>query len=316
MALKVTTREALVAPPGHVICGVDYDSFELGTWAQACIWMLGYSDMADVQNDERRCAHVEMGTTAYSKDAKGSWEERYAWGYALKRSKDPLIKDVRALGKVANFGLPGGLGAGSMVDYAWDSYGVALSEEKSKDLVASWRKNYREAGPYLETIKKMLASRERGARMTVRQHVSGRVRGMVGFCDGANGFFQGLAGDAATAAGVALAQAAYGDPSSPLFGARQLAFVHDEYLYAIPVRSAAQVHVAAYEMARIMRETAQAFTPDVRISCSPALSFRWSKAAGDPVYGSDGRLLPYELSQGYQGVGVPESLKRTAETWT
>lgn len=289
-------REALLKGelPEWCIVSVDFDAFEMRTWAQCCLNILGYSSLADILNNPERCPHIEMGTMLYRKTdpSKPDWARKYAWGYELKKTDRDLLKKVRGLAKGPNFGLPGGMGASRLVDYCWLNYGIAISLEEAEFACRVWREIYPEAQPYLDHIStNILSSRTRGAKGQLTQFVSGRVRGGVGFCDASNGFFQGLAADAAKAAGWALAKEAYCNGDSPFYGSRPLAFVHDEWLYAVRRRN---LHKAAYRMRDIMVATAQAYCPQVLISASPAASYRWSKKAGDPCHTEQGELIPYE----------------------
>ena len=49
----------------------------------------------------------------------------------LQSKKDPDVKNARQLAKVANFGLPGGLGVKKLVVYARTNYGVILTEARA-----------------------------------------------------------------------------------------------------------------------------------------------------------------------------------------
>lgn len=296
-----------MAPPGHVLVSVDFDACELRTWSQACIWFIGHSKLAEILNDPKRCPHKEMGCRLWDSgggsgqhyNASGAtWRDQYAWVYDLKDKK--LMKDVRGLAKGPNFGLPGGMGAERLVDYCYGNYGVVLTLELAQVICKVWREMYPEAQPYLDFVSRTIG-KKRGARGKVEMVVSRRQRGDVGFTDASNGFFQGLASDLAKASGVALAKEAYSATSSPFYGARKMAFVHDEHIYAIKYQGQDHLHEAAYRMAKIQVDTAQAFCPDVLITASPAACFRWSKAAGDPVFDSQGRLLPFECNPKYDG---------------
>lgn len=291
-------RECFISRPGYVIVSIDFDSFELRTWAQTCLWMVGYSKLSEILNDPKRCPHIEMGASI-----RGiAQSEVYGW----KASKDKRLKPLRNLAKGPNFGLPGGMGAERLITYCWDGYGVLLDPdpakalEASKDIIRVWKKTFPEAQPYLDLIGRMVG--ERGARTRIVQHFSARVRGGVGYCDAANTFFQGLAADAAKQSLWAVCREMYAVRSSPLYGCRMLAFVHDELLAEVPMEG---LHERCLRLQELWVGAAQAVVPDVLISAAPAAAFRWSKAAGDPVFGADGRLIPYEASDGYVGLPAP-----------
>lgn len=278
--------------PDECIVSVDFDAFEMRTWAQCCLTILGYSDLAKILNDARRCPHIEMGTRLFNEfnEAGLTWEEQYAWGYDLKQSDKKLLKKVRGTAKGPNFGLPGGMGWARLMDYCRLQYGVVLSEEQAKRACAVWREMYSEAQHYLDEITAMVG-RRRGSKAEIIQLVSNRVRGEVGFCDGSNGFFQGLAADGAKASGWALYKEAYANYRSPFYGSRPLGFVHDEWLYAVKRRV---LHEAAHRMRDVQLGAAQPYCPDVILSASPAAFYRWSKPAGDPYYMKNGRLSTFE----------------------
>jgi hypothetical protein len=271
-------RECLVARPGHALISVDYDACEMRTWAQVCLWTVGYSKLAEVLNDPKRCPHVEMGA--------GLRSIPLAEAYALRGEER---KKLRGVAKGPNFGLPGGMGAARLADYCRQNYGVILSEAAAQQACQVWRETWPEAQPYLDWISRLVGPK--GSRATIRQFVSGRVRGDVGFCDAANGFFQGLAADIAKDAGWRIAREMYCDRRSPLFGCRSVVFVHDEFIFESPLD---RLTDAGNRCAQIMIDTAQRWSPDLRYSASPAAMLRWSKAAGDPVYDGAGNLIPWE----------------------
>lgn len=302
--------EALIYDrPDECLVSVDFDAFEMRTWAQCCYNILGYSDLRDILNNPKRCPHVEMGTMLRNQHVESDdWAVKFAWGYGLKKTDPKDFKKVRGLAKGPNFGLPGGMGAERLMDYCRLGYGVTLSLDEAKNACKVWREIYREAQPYLDHISNdILSSRKRGAKGELAQFVSNRIRGQVGFCDGANGYFQALAADAAKAAGWAIIQEAYCDTSSPLYGARPVAFIHDEWIFAV---RRDRLHAAAHCMRDIMVKVVQdTYCPDVLISASPAASYRWSKSAGDPVYIKDGKissfeaggeLIPWEEAEAYK----------------
>jgi hypothetical protein len=285
---------------------VDFDSFELRTWSQACIWVLKYSELANICNDPKRCPHIELGTRLWDagKHFTGqgsSWAELYAWGYGLKQSDRKLLAKVRGNAKGPNFGLPGGMGAARLQDYCYSNYAVELTLEQAQRACQVWREVYPEAQPYLDWVSEQVG-KKRGSRNTIEQFVSKRLRGDVGFTDASNGYFQGLAADAAKAAGWALWKEAYVNKTSPLYGCRPLGFVHDEWLYEIPLD---RLHAAAYHMAKVQQAAAQVYCPDVLISCSPAAMYRWSKSGGDPVHNKAGELICFEEAPGYTGAPPP-----------
>lgn len=159
----------------------------------------------------------------------------------------------------------------------------------------------------------------------IMQHVSGRIRQVVGgaddspFCKAANGFFQGLLADAAKSAlrrisrecydrttrVPAMAHAnsvvsRYGGGASPLWGSRPIVFQHDEIISEHPSSIA---HDAAMRVSEIMVEELRWYCPDLASACKaePTLMRRWYKGAsaryargGDKPADASDRLVPWE----------------------
>ena len=89
-----------------------------------------------------------------------------------------------------------------------------------------------------------------------------------------------------------ICRAQYVERDSPLFNTRTVAFVHDEFVCEGPE---ARLHEAAYELARLMREGANLYLPDVPIPAAklkPSGMRRWSKKAV-PLFDASGRLIPW-----------------------
>ena len=124
---------------------------------------------------------------------------------------------------------------------------------------------------------------------TATQHRSERRRGGVGFTNGCNTFFQGLAADGAKSAVYAVVKETHTDTTSPLWGCRAVAFIHDEIIVEAPEHRAAE---AAERLSEIMVREMKHWLPDIPVSAAAHLMRRWYKDA-EPVRGSDGRLIPW-----------------------
>ncbi len=302
IVIKRLFSDETVVRPTECIIGTDLAAFELRAWAQVCLWRVGYSDLAEILNDTHkyeeyggvlRCPHVEMGARLKGLSMVDA--------YGLAKTNKTAYKDMRNLAKGPNFGLPGGMGATRLADYCRLGYGVPILPDKpsvdskgnvlpsGKKIIQTWKGLYREADRYLRGISR--ETQAGGGTCSFVNYQSGRIRGGVGYCDGANGFFQALAAHAATAAGWALMEEMFEKRSSPLFGCRMLAFVHDEYLVSAPYE---RKHEAAFRMRDVMVSVVQSLIPDVKIDAEPAAMFRWDKAAGDPVFDKAGKLVCWE----------------------
>lgn len=269
-------RECFVPRRGYVFAQADYGILELRALAQVLLAMFGKSAMAEALQAGREL-HLEMAARLLGIP----YEE------AVARKKEPEVKEARQLAKAANFGFPGGLGATAMQGYAKAAYQVTMSEQEARDLRAAWLKAYPEMEQYFRHVAQLV---ERNGGGYQQEAVgSRRLRGDCGFTDGCNGYFQSLAADGAKAAGWLITKECYTVPSSPLFGARVVAFVHDEYLLEVPEEKAPE---AAERLAALMVEGMRRYIPDIPIIAEPLLMRRWFKDA-EPVRDAAGRLVPW-----------------------
>ena len=275
-------RECIRPRDGHYLCSVDYNSLELRTLGQASLWLLGRSTFAKgYQQDPNWDPHTYFGGQLIGLD--------YAAAMARKQSDPTFGKGPRKVGKATNFSLPGGVGAKKLAYMFGELHksGELPKEytvEECYDIKNAWLDAYPEMRDYFE-----LAAWHAESGVPVKQLVSNRVRGKVTFSAAANTWFQGLAADLGKRALFYVTQACYADPTSPLYGARVLAFIHDEILLEVPIPLA---HECAVEVERLMVKAATEVCPDVPFAAEAALMTYWTKAAG-PMYDDQGRMIPW-----------------------
>ena len=256
-------RECFEPRPGCVFVLCDYDQIELLALAQCHIWLFGPSSIADAVNAGRDL-HMDVA--------------------AKLNPEDP--KAFRQFAKVANYGFPGGLSANSFRSYAKGYAGLEVTEEEAHAIRNAWLETWPEMKRYFDWI----GNQTRWGQADAEQFVSGRIRGACSFSQYANTLFQGLTADGALTALSRVQTACFVDESSPLFGARAVAFLHDEIILEAEEEKAAE---CAEELARIMVDTMREFIPDVQVNATPYLSRMWSKKA-DRVVDSAGGLIPWE----------------------
>ena len=113
-------REMIVAPLGHWLLQIDYSVLELRTLAQICLRRFGRSVLADLFLDgidpHKYTASLLLGIPLEQFEQLPKAEQ----------------KQHRQRAKAINFGVPGGLGAASLVAYAKSSYGVAMTLEQAR----------------------------------------------------------------------------------------------------------------------------------------------------------------------------------------
>lgn len=279
--LQSRVRECFVPRPGFVFCSVDYDTLELRTLAQVCLWLIGRSKLADALNDGLD-PHMMMACDQFL---------HIPYDEGLKRKKDKDVVEMRTLSKAVNFGLPGGMGAEAFRDFAKASYDVILTGEEAKTLKTKWLAQWPEMPDYFRVIASLVRGYDDKGNGVgdIEQFVSGRIRGRARYTAMANGFFQSLAADGAKAAVYALAKACY-LRAGALYGSRSVAFIHDEVIMEHPEATAAE---RAKLQAEIMCAEMQAVVPDVKVTASPALMRCWYKGA-DAVYDKNNNLIPWE----------------------
>ena len=279
----VGIRRAFVPRPGFVYANDDYSTLELRALAQVCLWLFGQSKMADALH-EGLDLHYMLA----------AWQ----LGVPYDEVKNhPEAKTRRQLSKAANFGFPGGLGAASFITYARKAFGVTITVPEARDLKRQWLAAWPEARLYFDYIGDRCA--RSGDSFTALQFKSGRLRGGVGYCDGCNTFFQGLAADGAKAAMFYASQECYtgtseiwtGSEPSPLHGSRIVSFMHDVLLVECPEDRAPE---AAARLSEVMIAGMECYIPDVPITTGGAtLTRRWLTDA-EPVFDAGGRLTIFE----------------------
>jgi len=271
-------RECFTPRPGKVFIQADYDGLELRTFAQFCISTLGFSALGDALN---------AGIDVHTLMAAEIMGEPYDWCKAHIKTKE--VQHSRKLGKILNFGVPGGLGLKAIVSYAWVNFGIRLTVGEAQRLKSQYFKVVPEAREYFKWIE-MQNQGDRG--YVVVQLFSNRVRSNMRFPVACNTTFQGLGADAAKRGFYLIQRACYNEPESPLFGSRMSVQVHDEN---IGETDEATCHEAATEMVRLMIAGANEFLPDVPATTDPVVMRYWSKLA-HAVYDENNRLIPWSLA--------------------
>ncbi len=254
-------RECFVARPGRVLSACDFDSQEMRFLAQAQLNIVGRSVLASKYQE-----NVAFDPHQYFADGTGG-ERQHA--------------------KIADFGIPGGMGVKGLMVYA-KGYGQTWTPE----FAAGIRKQYFEWWPemngFFSFVRNLVGPASCG-NLTIPQ--SGAVMGAVGYCDAANRLFQTPAAHASKAAHFEIVRRCY-DPSmrSPLLASRPWAFVHDEVIVETPEYA---IDAVAPEMERVMVDAMQPWVPDVPCSASATAMRRWSKKAKHTT-DKHGRIVPWD----------------------
>jgi site-specific DNA-methyltransferase (adenine-specific) len=135
-------RQAFVASPGHFLLAVDYSAIELRTLAAVCWQRYGQSALADLLKQSRDpheyTAAMMLGVPV---DEFGQWKKN-------ETLKDQYVR-ARQAAKAVNFGVPGGLGAQRLMEYAKSTYHVDMTLEEARQRRERLTTVYKELDSYL-----------------------------------------------------------------------------------------------------------------------------------------------------------------------
>ncbi|MDP2607271.1 MAG: DNA polymerase [Deltaproteobacteria bacterium] len=274
-------RDCIVPREGWVFAFCDLDTVEMGTLAQTCIDLFGYSKLADAINAGRD-VHIDFA----SKLLQIPYDE------CLKRYEegDPEIERARQYCKICNYGAAGGLGPDAFVEYAKNGYGMDITREFAVRLLTQFRDAW-ELYDYFSYCANSIGPE--GDCRFLQHPRSKLVRGHVRYTSVCNYFFQHLAAMLAKDSLYFVTKECYAVPDSPLYGSRPWLFAHDEIGLEIPeawIGTAASSD-AARRMQEIMVACAKHWCPDVTIGATVAMARSWLKGA-KPVNDEHGNLVP------------------------
>lgn len=272
-------RETIKAREGCCFIFCDYEANELRVLAQVLLDELGRSELAYYYQKDR---DFDPHTYMACRKLQISYEE----GKQRKKAKDKKFIEQRQLMKCANFGFPGGMAAGSFIEFA-KGYGVSVTVAEAEDLKTFFFSQFPEVKEYLNIVGRRVNTYN-GQGYNKR---TGILSGDRRFCQLANFYFQSLAAEGGLSAFAFVSEAAYSKPESPLYGSRPVLFVHDEIIVESPLEKA---HEAALELKRLMETCMNLFTPDIPSVAEPALALCWRKDAY-PRFNDEGKLIPSDM---------------------
>lgn len=285
-------RECFIPPRMHWYWSIDYGSLELCTVAQACLWLLGKSRLAEMLN-QGIPMHDTLATMCLAAIGINMTPEEFVQ-FKKDRPEDIIAYgltagEFRDAAKRGNFGFWGGMGPDRFIEANFE---LKLPRDAVVALRKTWREMLPEVNEYFYLIDRIVKNKAQFIQLTSGRIRTEDARGGNNFCEFANTVFSGLAADGAKDAMWRITQEMYSPVhrDSPLFGSRMCAFVHDEYQgwSHESVASAAALRVKS-----LAEQTMQARIPDVKIKCSVALMRRLRKGA-EATYDHNGNLIPWE----------------------
>lgn len=297
---KKGVRECIVARKGSVFAFCDYDTLEMRTLAQVCIELFGYSHIADA---------IRAGQDLHVAMAADMMGLSYDEAMARYEAGDEEISNARQYCKIANYGFAGGMGARAFVSYA-KGYGIEVTLAHAKVLHKAFRNKWKEMVDYFKYCSSLCGT-GRYAK-TVVFPKSKLMRGRVKYTAVCNGFFQHRAAMGAKAALAQVSYECYVDLGTPLYGCRPWLFAHDEIGMEIPY-TGRRASEAALRLEQVMEEEMSKWCPDVEISATTAMSYRWRKGT-KPVYADENGNPRAKKDGGFLVPAKPVKNKETKKT--
>lgn len=188
-------RPCIVPRPGYKLFSIDYSAMELGTAAQKCKELFGFSVLGDTINAGRDVhsylgMHIAQELDPWFAEIVEGLEplEMYDFFMEMKKCEDlnaspsfdhvwkdmgkeghPTFADYfahyRKFAKPTGLGYPGGLGPKTFVAYAKATYGVSVDLETAYKLREIWKTAFPEMALYLEFVSNRCFDPNFGAEM-------------------------------------------------------------------------------------------------------------------------------------------------------
>jgi DNA polymerase I len=260
-------RECVIPRPGWVFAFCDYDTIEMIGLAQICLWLFGYSALAEA---------ARAGMDFHILLAADICAMPYKQVLDLYKDNDVYVSGVRQYSKIGNYGFSGGMAEPAFIDYA-KGYGLDISFSLATTIRDTFRKRWPEMNDYFRFNKRVC----RNGPATIIFEGTGMIRGKVGYTAACNGWFQHLVAIGAKAALYQVVKESWIDSGSPLYGCRPFLFAHDEIGIEIPFHDIGieASHNAAMRLQAVMNDEMQKWMPDVPVRSSVAMTRRWYKGA-------------------------------------
>lgn len=330
---KGGVRDCFVPDDGFGYYSCDYTGIEMASWAQICLWMLRKSDLAHALNNGVN-AHSALGalmcgmsyedfTRAYKAGDQRIKDFRQAGktgNFSFMGGAGEITVAARARGDGEDTEHP----TGPMVFNGKHYYrgtrfclliggaercGIKMLrvDKRGNDIPAicsrcvecckwireTWFKKWPEAKEYFARCTEI------GKRGFQVHPTSKRLRGGIGFTDGANGFFQELAACGAKAALRSVVREQYdstyippdlGERSILFNNSRNIVLPHDELFGVGRLEVLPEV---AERVCVVMKREMIVHIPDVRVEVEPTIMDHWYKEAA-MVRDASGRLMIWQ----------------------
>jgi len=263
-------RGCFVPREGKVFVSADYTALEMATLAQVLRnWTGEITDLGAAIND---------GKDLHCMVARHLARCTYDEAKAAKDAGEKWITRPRNVSKIFNFSAPVGAATSTIRTNA-RAQGLKIPEDEAIAAHEAWQAAWPEMAVFHDFVGRFQSARygdyfveQHGPHRTTR---GWRMRRCEKFTEAANSMFQGLAGDLGKFAAWLLVRETYLDEDSPLYGARVVAFIHDEFVIEC---DEARADACGEHLSRVMVRAAGVFCPDIRIEADYDIhAQRWSK---------------------------------------
>jgi len=266
---KSNFKQSFIPEKEEVFIDCDYVSLELACFAQTCLSLFGFSDMAEALNKGENL-HDTTGTAIYN--TKYNKSISTSTFHELCRSSNKEANECRKIAKIINLGIPGGQGARRILQtaresgikadmqtvYAW--LDIAKNRFKEFILYFEWLRNQEYSpGFFGVEIQDVWFAEKRytEAANCKAMQTLGAMGAKIALCN--------------------LVQACRnGEVESILYKSSCKALIHDEFLI-----STANFHIdeKMKAMADLLLKSLAQVIPNVRISCTICAQAYWDKQA-------------------------------------
>ena len=257
-------RECIVPRAGRCFGQIDVGGFELGVLAQVIYWKTGATTMRNM---------INKGMDLHSAAAAVLLGISYAEADRLKRENNSMLLDSRQLCKIANFGYSGYMAAKTLIGFARQR-GVKMDLATAERLKANWSRTFPDARGFLQWLSRCRNSHGSFDFEIPASENVWRRNCTLTAC--ANGHFQAPAAVAMKRIGWELTKESWCEPTSPLYSIPITLFIHDEFIFEIPIGDQHPVMARAKQV--IESELREVF-PDVKLFAEPCAMSLWSKKA-------------------------------------
>lgn len=297
-------RECFQADNGWVIVANDFSALELCSSAWRTMQIYGESRLFDLlvmgrcphrflaaqavyyMDPDSDCAQTMTATTSSWEDCLDRQDDFEAFG---KIDPDFAVK-MRTMAKPFGLGRPGGIGAATIQEVAWKTYGLVVSIDQCKKLLEVWGRCFPNNAHFLKDGIDAYKSED---GLYCYETPLGMVRDRATYCALANGLF--LQSPSAEGMAEAVYQVAVAcldwTKNDALYGCKPCDDVHDELNVQIPRDQ--YVNTRVHRLQEIMESSMSSVLEGVPIKTEAALMLHVSKNAF-LVKDEGGNYQPYE----------------------